>query len=197
MVSVKGQIEDAPLVDISSVRKEYWSKKEILLPSLKKLMPYKSMTRWQKTKHAVGLYKPERTAPKVVLRRLSEEEWVSIDERFASLKMEMVKDRVKLSKLAAKSSKGEDLSKEEWNLLHNSHRKALPIYIAMLEYMIEKPDVTYEDTQVLVDALDDFDRDTLMSYVNMLTTEKAEVAKKIYDERMQEMNKQMAGMVKP
>ena len=99
------------------------------------------MTRWQKAKHAVGLYKPERTAPKVVLRRLSEEEWVSIDERFASLKMEMVKDRVKLSKLAAKSSKGEDLSKEEWNLLHNSHRKALPIYIAMLECMIEKPDL--------------------------------------------------------
>tara|TARA_R110002012_G_scaffold306406_1_gene511098 strand:- start:649 stop:1242 length:594 start_codon:yes stop_codon:yes gene_type:complete len=196
MVSVRGQIEDAPLVDISSVRKEYWSKKEILLPSLKKLMPYKSMTRWQKARHAVGLYKPERDAPKVVLRRLSEEEWVSIDERFASLKMEMVKDRVKLSKLAAKSSKGEDLSKDEWSLLHNSHRKALPIYIAMLECMIEKPDVTYEDTEVLVDALDDFDRDTLMSYVNMLTTEKAEVAKKVYDERMQEMNSQMARMVK-
>ena len=57
-------------------------------------------------------------------------------------------------------------------------------------------DVTYEDTQVLVDALDDFDRDTLMSYVNMLTTEKAEVAKKIYDERMREMDSQMARMVK-
>ena len=196
MVSVRGQIEDAPLVDISSVRKEYWSKKEILLPSLKKLMPHKSMTRWQRIKHAFGLYKPERTAPKVVLRRLSVEEWVSIDERFASLKMEMVKDRVKLADLANKSSKGEDLTKEEWTLLHSSHKKAMPIYIAMLECMIEKPDVTYEDTQVLVDALDDFDRDTLMSYVNMLTTEKAEVAKKVYDERMREMDSQMSRMVK-
>lgn len=196
MVSVRGQIEDAPLVDIPSVRKEYWSKKEILLPSLKKLMPHKSMTWWQKIRHTIGLYKPEKTTPKIVLRRLSEDEWISIDERFASLKMEMVKDRVKLTKLANKSSKGEDLSKEEWSLLHQSHRKALPIYVAMLECMIEKPSVTYEDTQVLLDALDDFDRDTLMSYVNMLTTEKAEVAKKIYDERMQEMNTQMARMVK-
>jgi len=196
MVSVRGQIEHAPLVDIPSVRKEYWSKKEVLLPSLRKHMPHESMSRWQRIKHAFGLYKPERSAPKVVLRRLTEEEWISIDERFASLKMEMVKDRVKLADLANKSSKGEDLTKEEWALLHSSHKKALPIYIAMLECMIEKPDVTYEDTQVLVDALDDFDRDTLMSYVNMLTTEKAEVAKKIYDERMREMDGQMARMVK-
>jgi len=196
MVSVRGQIEEAPLVDIPSVRREYWSKKEILLPSLRKHMPHEPMTRWQKIRHLFGLYKPTRPAPKVVLRRLSEEEWISIDERFASLKMEMVKDRVKLANLAKKSSKGEDLTKKEWALLNSSHKKAMPIYIAMLEYMIEKPDVTYEDTQVLVDALDNFDRDTLMSYVNMLTTEKAEVAKKVYDERMREMNSQMSGMVK-
>ena len=197
MVRVRGQIEQAPLVDIPSVRREYWSRKEVMLPSLKNFMPYEEMSWWKRLLHRVHIYKPSRPAPKVILRRMSEEEWVSIDERFASLKMELVKDRVKLVKLADKATTGKDLSKSEWKLLHHSHRKSLPIYIAMLECMIEKPEMTYEDTQVLVDALDDVDRNVLMSYVNMMTTEKAEVAKKLYDEHMQQMNKQMDRMVRP
>ena len=195
MARARGQMESAPLGDIPTVKREYWSKKEILLPSLKKLMPHKAMTTWQKILRVFRLYTPEREVPKIVLGRLSEEQWISIDERFASLKMELVKDRTNLIKLADKSSKGEDLTKKEWALLNQSHRKSLPIYVAMLECMIQEPSVTYEDTQVLIDALDDFDRDTLMSYVNMLTTEKAEVAKKVYDERMKEMNQQMSKMV--
>ena len=197
MVRVRGQIEQAPLVDIPSIRKEYWSRKEVMLPSLKNFMPYEEMSWWKQLLHRIHIYKPRRPAPKVILRRLSEEEWISIDERFAALKMELVKDKAKLTKLAQKVTAGKDLSKAEWKLLHYSHRKSLPIYIAMLECMIEKPEMTYQDTQVLVDALDDVDRNHLMSYVNMMTTEKAEVAKKLYDEQIQQMNQQMDRMVKP
>mgnify|MGYP003127050052 FL=1 len=73
----------------------------------------------------------------------------------------------------------------------------MPIYVAMLEYMIDEPQLTYEDTKRLLDSVNSHDKDTLLSYVNMLTTEKASVAKKIYDERMQELNKIQSGMVKP
>ena len=72
----------------------------------------------------------------------------------------------------------------------------MPIYIGMLEFMIEKPELTYEDTKRLLDSVNDFDRDTLISYVNMLTTEKANVAKKVYDVRMKELNDMKAKMVR-
>ena len=41
MVRVKGQLADSPLLDIGAVKQEYWQRKEVLLPSLAKLMPKK------------------------------------------------------------------------------------------------------------------------------------------------------------
>jgi len=187
MVKVRGQIEEAPLLDIGAVNREYWQRKEIMLPSLAKFMPKKKV--W------FGLKEIEQ-APKIVLRRLTEEEWRSIDERFTDLKLELAKDKQKLARIFNKNLKGKKLTPTEWALIHQSHAKAMPIYIGMLEFMIEKPELTYEDTKRLLDSVNDFDRDTLISYVNMLTTEKANVAKKVYDVRMKELNDMKAKMVR-
>ena len=64
----------------------------------------------------------------------------------------------------------------------------MPIYTAMLELMIEEPKLNFDDVRLLIDALDDYDRDTLLSYVNTLTSEKASIAHKINQERLEELN---------
>ena len=73
-------------------------------------------------------------------------------------------------------------------VLSNAHSKSMPIYTAMLELMIEKPKLKYDDVKLLIDALDDYDRETLLSYVNTLTSEKATIAQKINQERLDELN---------
>ena len=73
-------------------------------------------------------------------------------------------------------------------VLNNAHSKSMPIYTAMLELMIEEPKLKYDDVQLLIDALDDYDRETLLSYVNTLTSEKATIAQKINQERLDELN---------
>ena len=73
-------------------------------------------------------------------------------------------------------------------VLNNAHTKSMPIYTAMLELMIEEPKLKYEDVRLLLDALDDYDRDTLLSYVNTLNSQKATIAHKINQERLEELN---------
>ena len=187
MVSVRGQIETAPLLDIASVRQEYWARKEVMLPSLKDFHTTEKPGLWSRLLIFFGLRKQATVVPKIILRRLSEEEWGGINERFWKLKEELVKRQPTLTKLLRRMSEGKNLTKAELVTVHNSHRKALPIYLAMLECMIEEPKMDYAGVQMLVDAVDDFDRDTLMSYVNMMTAQKAETAKKIFDERSKEM----------
>jgi hypothetical protein len=58
----------------------------------------------------------------------------------------------------------------------------------MLEVMIEEPQMTYTDVSAMMDILDDYDRNTLTAYVNLLTSQKAESAKRILDERNQELD---------
>jgi len=179
MVRVKGQI-DAPLVDIANVRQEYWQRKEVRLPSIAKFMPKKKV--W------FGLREVEQE-PKIILRRLSEEEWRSINERFWSVREGLAKKLPTLRKLYAKAAKGQILKAKEQKVLNFAQTESMPIYIAMLELMIEEPQMSFEDVRVLVDSLDDYDRETLLSYVNTLTSEKAIVAHRINEERMEELNK--------
>ena len=94
-----------------------------------------------------------------------------------------------LRKLYEKASKGLTLKKAEQKVLNNSQTESMPIYIAMLELMIEEPNLSYDDVRVLIDSLDDYDRETLLSYVNSLTSEKAIVAHRVNQERMEELNK--------
>jgi hypothetical protein len=178
MVKVKGQI-DTPLIDMSHIREEYWQRKEVFLPSVAKFMPKKKV--W------FGLREVEQK-PMVVLRRLSEEEWRSINERFWQTKERMAKDLPLLRKLIEKNNKGQILKAEEMKVLNNAQNRSMPIYIGMLELMIEEPKMNYDDVRLLVDALDDYDKDTLISYVNSLTSEKASVAQRINQERIEELN---------
>lgn len=179
MVRVKGQI-DAPLVDIANVRQEYWQRKEVRLPSIAKFMPKKKV--W------FGLREIEQE-PKLVLRRLSEEEWRSINERFWSVREGLAKQLPTLRKLYDKAAKGLILKAKEQKVLNHAQTKSMPIYTAMLELMIEEPKMKFEDVRLLIDAVDDYDRETLLSYVSSLTSEKAIVAHRINEERMDELNK--------
>ena len=178
MVSVKGQMESAPLLDIGAVKKEYWQRKEVLLPSLAKLMP--------KKRGWFGRSKEQ--TPKIVIRRLTEQEWRDIDERFYNHKTELVKNKTALSNLTQKLLDGKSLSKDEYAVINAAQTKAMPIYKGMLEVMIEEPQMTYTDVSAMMDILDDYDRNTLTAYVNLLTSQKAESAKRILDERNQELN---------
>jgi uncharacterized protein YacL (UPF0231 family) len=94
-----------------------------------------------------------------------------------------------LRKLYDKAAKGQKLKATEQKVLNHSQTQSMPIYIAMLELMIEEPQMNFEDVRLLIDALDDYDRETLLSYVNSLTSEKAIVAHRINEERMEELNK--------
>ena len=179
MVKVRGQI-DAPLVDIANVRQEYWQRKEVRLPSIAKFMPKKKV--W------FGLREVEQE-PKIIIRRLSEEEWRSINERFWQVRENLAKKLPTLRKLYEKAAKGLTLKKSEQKVLNHAQTESMPIYIAMLELMIEEPKLSYEDVRVLVDSVDDYDRETLLSYVNSLTSEKAVVAHRVNQERMEELNK--------
>ena len=109
MVSVKGQLEDSPLLDVGAVKKEYWQRKEVLLPSLAKLMP-------KKKKGWFGRSKPQ--TPKIIIRRLTEEEWREIDERFYDQKAELIKNKNALSHLGNKMAEGKSLSKQEYTVIN-------------------------------------------------------------------------------
>ena len=186
MVSVRGQLASAPLVDIASVRQEYWQRKEVLLPSLKDTMPVE--TKWW------GLRKVRRE-PKLVLRRLTEEEWRSINERFWNVRDDLAKQMPLLRKLYDKMAKGNMLKQKEMKVLNHSQNKAMPIYKAMLELMIEEPRMNYDEVSLLMDAVDEYDRESLLAYVNTLTAEKAVVAHRINEERVDEMNQMRAEMM--
>ena len=178
MVKVRGQI-DTPLIDMSHIREEYWQRKEVFLPSIAKFMPKKKV--W------FGLREVEQK-PMIVLRRLSEEEWRSINERFWKTKEKMAKDLPLFRKLYDKNAKGLTLKSKEVKVLNNAQNQSMPIYTAMLELMIEEPKLNFDDVRLLIDALDDYDRETLLSYVNTLTSEKASIAHKINQERLEELN---------
>ena len=64
----------------------------------------------------------------------------------------------------------------------------MPIYIAMLELMIEEPKMQYADVEALLEVCDQHDRDNLMAQVNTLTSEKMSVAQAVANERMSEVN---------
>ena len=178
MVNVRGQL-DAPLLDIGQVEKEYWERKTVLLPSLKKFNKPKGWRRW--------LYKPQ--PPKIVITRLTAEDWNKIDAKFFTLKEELARDGAKLRQITKKLSEdAEMIDEDEWAFLARAKIKAAPIYIGMLELMIEEPNMDYEQVQKLWDCLDEYDRETLATYVNMLTSEKMSVAQEINNKRLKQLD---------
>ena len=177
MVSTRGQI-NRPLVDIGIVQREYWERKTIELPSLRKFQKKKGWRGWFQ----------KNPSPVCVIRRLSTQEWDNINEKFLDLRTELAKDSVLLQNIVSKMMDAEEITQEEKVIVASAQTKAMPIYIGMLEVMIEEPKMEYADVQALLDVCDQNDRDNLMAQVNTLTSEKMSVAQAIIDERMTEVN---------
>jgi len=177
MVSTTGQL-DAPLVDIGLVHREYWERKTVHLPSLERLQKPKGIKGWFQKTHT----------PIIVLRRLKDSEWQSINDKFLDLRTELAKDAHLLNALVNKITEKGTLSQDEKRFLSASTQKALPIYIGMLEFMIDEPKMEYAEVEALLDVCDQHDKDTLMAYVNTLTSEKMSVAQTVANERMDEVD---------
>ena len=180
MVKVRGQI-DQPIVDIAQVQEEYWERKTFELPSLAHLHKptgWRKYLPWAKTQ-----------TPIVVLRRMTTEEWVEFEERFYNLKADLIKDMPNYRKIIDKMMKGKKLTKQESATIAVANKRSYPMYVAMLEKMMVEPDLSYDQVKILLDSIDDYDRNTLMAQVNSVTSQKMAVAQKINQERLAEMDK--------
>ena len=178
MVSTIGQL-NRPLVDIGTVQREYWERKTIELPSLAK---------YQKEKRTWKNWFVGNPSPVLVIRRLNNDEWDNINEKFLDLRTDLAKDSIILQNIVAKMMDAEEITQEEKKIVAYAQAKAMPIYYGMLEVMIEEPKMEYAEIVALLDVCDQNDRDNLMAQVNTLTSEKMSVAQAIADERMAEVN---------
>ena len=178
MVSTRGQI-NRPLVDMGAVQREYWERKTIELPSLAK---------FQKQKRTWKNWFVGNPSPVLVIRRLTSTEWDTINEKFLDLRTELAKDSVILQNIIGKMMDSEEISQEEKKIIASAKIKAMPIYYGMLEVMIEEPDLDFEGVKALLDCCDQKDRDSLLAYVNVLTSEKMSVMQAVYNEKSSEIN---------
>ena len=177
MVSTRGQI-NRPFVDIGLVQREYWERKTIELPSLGRLQKKKGWRGWFQKTHT----------PVCVIRRLTSAEWDTINEKFLDLRTDLAKDSILLNNIVSKTMGGNEITQEEKKIIMVAQAKAMPVYIGMLEIMIEEPKMEYAEVQALLDVCDQNDRDNLMAQVNTLTSEKMSVAQAVASERMSEVN---------
>ena len=175
MVRVRGQL-DAPLLDVGAVKEDYWERKEILLPSLSRLFKPKGWRRF--------FYKTQ--APKIVLKRLTQSDWQKIEDKNFALRADMEDDAQRLAPIIHKYNGGKELTQKESKELEDYGVTMRPLTYTMLQFIIDEPNMSYEDVKYMMEILDDFDTDTLLSYVSIMTSEKANVMKRIYDKRMQE-----------
>ena len=175
MVRVRGQL-DAPLLDVGAVKEDYWERKEILLPSLSRLFKPKGWRRF--------FYKQQ--APKIVIRRLTQSDWSEIEDKNFALRAEMEDDARKMTPIIQKFNVGKELTKLELRQLEEYGISMRPVTYSMLQFIIEEPKMSYDEVTMMMEILDDYDTDTLLSYVSIMTSEKASVMKRIYDKRMQE-----------
>jgi len=175
MARVRGQL-DAPLLDVGAVREDYWERKEILLPSLSRLYKPKGWRRW--------FYKEQ--APKIVIKRLTQSDWDEIENKNFALRAEMEDEAQRLAPIIQKFNAGRNLSTNESRELEEYGMSMRPVTYNMLQLIIDEPKMSFDDVKYMMEILDDFDTDTLISYVSMMTSEKANVMKRIYDKRMQE-----------
>ena len=178
MVRVTGQL-DAPLVNIEAMQQEYWERQEVTLPSLAKLHKPKGWRRW--------FYKEQ--APKVVLQRLADEDWHKIQAQFHDLQQELLKDQPKTKEIAARALKGELLTQDERIFINDADNKVRPITYTMLSKMVIEPKMSYDDVVLMFEFLDDFDENTLLAYVNQMTSEKASIMNQVMKERSSELQR--------
>ena len=175
MVRVRGQL-DAPLLDVGTVKEDYWERKEILLPSLSRLYKPKGWRRF--------FYKEQ--APKIVLKRLTQTDWQEIEGKHFALQAELQEDAKRYAPIINKYIAGVEISDKELRDIDEFSIKMRPMNNTMLQHIIVEPKMSYDEVVMMMDILDDYDVDTLLSYVSLMTSEKATVMKRILDKRMQE-----------
>jgi hypothetical protein len=90
----------------------------------------------------------------------------------------------KYNPIIQKYSAGKKLSPKEFTAINDFGIKMRPVTYTMLQFIINEPKMTYEDVSMMMEVLDDFDTDTLLGYVSVMTSEKASVMKRVYDKRM-------------
>ena len=175
MVNVRGQL-DAPLLDVGAVREDYWERKEILLPSLARLFKPKGWRRF--------FYKTQ--TPKIVLKRLTQTDWDEIDNKNLVLQGELAEEAQACQPLLNRFADGKLLTESETQRVNEYAMKTRPISYNMLQHIITEPKMNYDDVAIMMDVIDQNDTDTLLSYVSIMTSEKARAMKLIYDKRMKE-----------
>ena len=176
MARVKGQL-DAPVLDVGTVREDYWERKEILLPSLSRLYEPKGWRKW--------FYKTQ--APKVVLKRLTQSDWEEIDNKNAYLMHELGSEQEAIKPIMEKYLNDKELTDKESITLHDYSKRMRPITYNMLQHIIVEPVMSYEEVNMMMEIIDQVDSSTLMSYVSIMTSEKATVMKHLYNKQQEEL----------
>ena len=169
MARVKGQL-DAPVLDVGTVREDYWERKEILQPSLSRLYKPKGWRKW--------FYKTQ--APKVVLKRLTQSDWEEIDNKNAHLIVQMSGEQKKIQPLVNKYLNGKPLTDKQSLELHDYSVRMRPVTYNMLRYIIDEPKMSFDEITMMMEIIDQIDSNTLLSYVSLMTSEKANVMKHLY-----------------
>ena len=176
MVRVRGQI-DAPVVDIGAIKQDFWERKTIVLPSLARLHKSKGWFSWFS----------KNQSPKIVVRRLKSSQWEEIQTDFATERIEIAKSADKIRAIQEKASKLEEISPDEKKFLVHVNHLAQPMVYAMLSKMLEEPEMTFEEVVILMETIDDYDRDTLVALVNGMSSDKASTLRALADERNAEL----------
>lgn len=177
MVSVTGQL-DAPLLDMGAVKQDFWERKTIVLPSLARLHKPKG---WKK-------YFTKKQSPVIVLQRLNSSDWEEIQTTHADRRLEIAKSQAKVKELQDRLNNLEILSDEETKFLLYVNDLARPMLYSMLSAMSCEPKLTYEETMMVMEVLDDYDRNTLLAAINAMTSQKASAMKALHDSRTKELN---------
>tara|TARA_R110002020_G_scaffold145552_1_gene318965 strand:+ start:228 stop:791 length:564 start_codon:yes stop_codon:yes gene_type:complete len=178
MVSVKGQL-DAPLVDMGAVKQDFWERKTIVLPSLARLTKSKGWRSWFTKKQS----------PKIVVRRLKSSQWEEIQTNFAAERTELAKSGKKLREITEKINNFKPLTSDEKKLMLHANQLAQPMVYSMISKMTEEPKMVYEDVVILMETLDDYDRQTLIGLVNAMSSNKATALHALHQERSAELSK--------
>ena len=176
MVRVRGQL-DAPVVDIGAIKQDFWERKTIILPSLARLHKPKGWFSWfSKTQ-----------SPKITVRRLKSSQWEEIQTDFATERIEIAKSADKIREIQEKANNLEELSPDEKKFLVHVNHLAQPMVYGMLSKMVEEPEMTFEEVVILMETLDDYDRNTLLALVNGMSSDKASTLRALADERNAEL----------
>ena len=111
---------------------------------------------------------------------------IKIDNKNFILQGELAEEAERCKPLLNRFANGDILNESESQKLNEYANKTRPMSYNMLQHIIAEPKMSYEDIAMMMDVIDQNDTDTLLSYVSIMTSEKARAMKLIYDKRIRE-----------